>query len=133
MACLKGGVVANVVVPTPDYIRLAAHYGFAPDFCHAQDPQSKGIVENLVGYAQRDLVVPLLTESGGRPVSVEVANAAAKIWCTEVNGRVHSEISAVPAERLLVEQKVLRPLPSLRLDIGPALPARRLKASSSRR
>jgi len=120
MAFLKGGVVANVVVPTPDYIRLAAHYGFAPDFCHAQDPQSKGIVENLVGYAQRDLVVPLLTEAGGRPVSVEVANAAAKIWCTEVNSRVHSEISPVPAERLLVEQRVLRPLPSLRLDIGPA-------------
>ncbi len=35
MACLKGGVVANVVVPTPDYVRLASHYGFAPDFCHA--------------------------------------------------------------------------------------------------
>lgn len=30
MACLKGGVVANVVVPTPDYVRLAGHYGFAP-------------------------------------------------------------------------------------------------------
>jgi transposase len=28
MACLKGGVVANVVVPTPDYIRLASHYLF---------------------------------------------------------------------------------------------------------
>jgi len=26
MACLKGGVVANVVVPTPDYVRLASHY-----------------------------------------------------------------------------------------------------------
>lgn len=51
MACLKGGVVANVVVPTPDYVRLATHYGFRPDFCHANDPQSKGIVENLVGYA----------------------------------------------------------------------------------
>ena len=47
MACLKGGVVADVVVPTPDYVRLASHYGFTPDFCHAGDPQSKGIVENL--------------------------------------------------------------------------------------
>ena len=32
MACLKGGVVANVVVPTPEYVRVASHYGFAPDF-----------------------------------------------------------------------------------------------------
>ena len=52
MGCLKGGVVANVVVPTADYVRFAAHYGFRPDFCEAADPESKGIVENLVGYAK---------------------------------------------------------------------------------
>jgi transposase len=121
MACLKGGVVANVVVPTPDYVRFAAHYGFTPDFCHAQDPQSKGIVENLVGYAQRDLVVPLLTQAqlDGRPVDVNVANNAAKIWCAEVNAKLHSEIVAVPDDRLVVERDVLRPLPSLRPDFGP--------------
>lgn len=28
MACLNSGVVANVVVPTPDYARLASHYLF---------------------------------------------------------------------------------------------------------
>ena len=48
MACLKGGVVANVVIPTPEYVRLASHYGFAPDFCHANDLQSKGIVATVV-------------------------------------------------------------------------------------
>ena len=52
MGCLKGGVVANVVCPTPDYVRFATHYGFRPDFCEAADPESKGIVENLVGYAK---------------------------------------------------------------------------------
>ena len=52
MGCLKGGVVANVVVPAPEYLRFAAHYGFRPDFCEAADPESKGIVENLVGYAK---------------------------------------------------------------------------------
>ena len=83
MACLKGGVVANVVIPTPEYVRLAAHYGFAPDFCHAQDPQSKGIVENLVGYAQRDLAVPLLTEAGiaGRPVDVHGRTPRPPVVC----------------------------------------------------
>ena len=58
MGCLKGGVVANVVVPAPEYLRFAAHYGFRPDFCEANDPESKGIVENLVGYAKSDLMVP---------------------------------------------------------------------------
>jgi len=30
MACLKGGVVANVVVPAPEYLRLAAHFEPVP-------------------------------------------------------------------------------------------------------
>lgn len=121
MACLKGGVVANVVVPTPDYVRLATHYGFRPDFCHANDPQSKGIVENLVGYAQRDLVIPLLTEVNlaGRPVDVHAANTAARAWCLEVNAAPHSEICAIPDQRIVEERAVLGPLPSLRLQIGP--------------
>ena len=41
MGCLKGGVVANVVVPTAEYVRFAGHYGFRPDFCEAADPESK--------------------------------------------------------------------------------------------
>jgi transposase len=59
MSCLKGGVVADVVIPTPDYVRFASHYRFRPDFCHARDPESKGIVENLVGYAKTDLMIPI--------------------------------------------------------------------------
>jgi transposase len=120
MGCLKGGVVANVVVPTPEYVRFAAHYGYAPDFCHGNDPQSKGIVENLCGYAQDDLFVPLLTEAemAGKPVDLASANAAAKLWCAEVNSRVHSEICAVPDERLVIERELLSPLPSLRMEIG---------------
>jgi transposase len=121
MGCLKGGVVANVVVPTPDYVRFASHYGFSPDFCHGADPQSKGIVENLCGYSQSDLAVPLLTEAamvGGQAVDLRAANAAAVAWCAEVNAAVHSEICAVPEERLVDERQVLKPLPSLRLEIG---------------
>jgi transposase len=120
MACLKGGVVANVVVPTPDYVRLASHYGFAPDFCHANDPQSKGIVENLCGYAQRDLAVPLLTQAAidGTGITLRAANTAAKAWCAEVNAVMHSEIAAIPDERLIIEGELLQPLPSLRLQIG---------------
>ena len=113
MGCLKGGVVANVVVPTPEYVRFAAHYGFKPDFCEAADPESKGIVENLVGYAKSDLVVPQAPFAG-----FTAANQEAAAWCAEVNGAVHSEICAVPAERLVTERELLAPLPSLRASIG---------------
>ena len=111
MGCLKAGTVANVVIPTVDYVRFATHYRFAPDFCHANDPASKGIVENLVGYAKTDLIVPVSDD-------LTVVNAAAEQWCTEVNAVEHSEICAVPADRLIVERDVLRELPMLRPRIG---------------
>ena len=122
MGCLKGGVVANVVVPAPDYVRFATHYRFRPDFCHGADPESKGIVENLVGYAKDDLLVPLELDPvlGEDPWAEGIAglNARAVAWCEEVNGRCHSEIHAIPAERLDTERELLGGLPSLRLEVG---------------
>ena len=109
MGCLKGGVVANVVVPTAEYVRFATHFGFRPDFCEAADPESKGIVEALCRYAEYDLVVP-----AGAWDDEATANADARGWCGEVNARVHSEVAAIPNDRLAEERKVLRPLPSLR-------------------
>ena len=113
MGCLKGGVVANVVVPAPAYVAFARQYGFRPDFCEAADPESKGLVEHLVGYAKADLVV-----GAGPWPDIDAANEAAAAWCGEVNGRLHSEIAAVPDARLATERRLLRPLPSLRPTLG---------------
>ncbi|MEV4415693.1 IS21 family transposase [Catellatospora sp. NPDC049609] len=112
MGCLKGGVVANVVVPTAGYVRFAAHYGFRPDFCEAKDPESKGAVEAAVRLAKSDLVVPA-EDFGG---DLSVANAAAVAWCAEINAIKHSETQAIADERLTIERDVLRTLPSLRLE-----------------
>jgi len=114
MGCLKAGVVADVVIPTATYVRFATHYGFMPDFCKANDPTSKGIVERLVGYAKSDLMVP----ADGWNDDLHAANTAARAWCAEVNAAAHSEICAVPAERLTVERPLLRQLPAARPRIG---------------
>lgn len=114
MGCLKATTVANVVVPTATYVRFTAHYGFRPDFCEAADPESKGMVEHLVGYAKSDLVVPSELSVG----DLVAANAGAVLWCAEVNAKVHSEICAVPDERLVTERALLGHLPSLRPSIG---------------
>jgi Mu transposase-like protein len=73
-------------------------------------------VEHLVGYAKSDLIVPQAPFGGG----VAAANDAARSWCGEVNAVVHSEICAVPVERLAHERELLGSLPSLR----PSLPGR---------
>ena len=109
MGCLKGGVVANVMVPTPEFVRFATHFGFRPDFCEAADPESKGMVEALCGYVQSDLVVPAAPWA-----DLTEANNAARAWCVEVNARVHSTTMAAPAVRLGEETKLLRALPNLR-------------------
>ena len=46
------------------------------------------------------------------------ANDLGLAWCDEVNAVVHSEICAVPAERLVNELEVMATLPSLRASIG---------------
>jgi transposase len=114
MGCLKAGVVANVVVPTADYVRFATHYGFRPDFCHGNDPESKGIVENLVGYSKRDLMIPEQPSLA----DLSAANSTAAAWCAQVNAVTHSEICAVPTARLEQERELLGVLPSLRCQIG---------------
>jgi transposase len=114
MGCLKGGVVANVVIPSPAYVSFATHYGFAPDFCEAADPASKGLVENLVGYVKSDLMIPEELDAS----DLRRANVEARDWIEEVNAAVHSEICAVPADRLVVELELLGSLPQLRAVTG---------------
>ena len=114
MGCLKATTVAGLVVPTPDYVRFVTHYGTRPDFCLAQDPASKGIVEHLVGYVKSDLMIP-----AGLSVSdLKAANESGRAWCAEVNANEHADIVAVPNERLETERPLLGSLPSLRARIG---------------
>ena len=114
MGCLKGDTVAGLVVPTPAYVRFATHYGFRPDFCEGADPESKGLAENLVGYVKSDLMIPAELSVADLPG----ANEKGLAWCDEVNGALHSEICAVPAERLVKELEVMGTLPSLRASIA---------------
>ncbi|KUG57114.1 transposase [Serinicoccus chungangensis] len=141
MGCLKGGVVANRVVPTAEYVRFATHYRFRPDFCEAADPESKGIVENLVRYGKDDLALPLLLEHAGAGglaagaarvlADLGAANERAAAWCQEVNAAVHSETCAVPSDRLATEVDLLTELPSLRPVIGPAPVTRKVDKLST--
>ncbi|HRY10684.1 MAG TPA: IS21 family transposase, partial [Candidatus Nanopelagicales bacterium] len=47
-------------------------------------------------------------------------NDRARAWGAEVNARRHSEIHAIPTERLATERDLLGELPSLRPQVGPA-------------
>jgi len=87
-----------------DLVRLATHYAFTPITAAPADPESKGKVEAVVKFVKSDCV------PAEGFASLDAANRWAEQWCAEVNGDPHAETCAVPAERLLAERTVLRPL-----------------------
>lgn len=102
------GHLAGVAVLNPDLVRLASHYRFSPRTTERQDPESKGKVEALVRFTKSDLIPYEGFES------LDEANRAARDWCSEVNGEVHYETRARPAERLETERPLFRRLPARR-------------------
>ena len=52
MGCLRAATVAGLVVPHPDYLRFATHYGFRPDFCEAAWSGEQGHGRALGGVCQ---------------------------------------------------------------------------------
>ena len=98
------GFVAGAAVLNAQLVRLATHYRFNPVTAAPNAPECKGKVEALVKFVKANL-----PPAGFR--SVVEANAWAEQWCAEVNGQVHAETRAVPAERLLLERPLLRVLP----------------------
>ena len=45
--------------PQEKYKSFAAHYAFKTDFCNIASGNEKGLVENLVGFARRNFIVPV--------------------------------------------------------------------------
>jgi transposase len=102
------GHLAGAAVLNPDLVRLAAHYRFSPRTTERSDPESKGKVEALVRFTKSDLIP---YEGFG---SLDEANRAGAAWCAEVNGELHYETRARPAERLELERPLFRCLPAQR-------------------
>jgi transposase len=102
--------VASVPVRHPEMVAMGRHYGCTVHTCRPFDPESKGGAESTVKVAKADLVptdVNLLDAYGSFAELVE----ACEEFCERVNHRVHREIAAVPADRLLVERQRLHVLP----------------------
>jgi hypothetical protein len=91
-------------------VALGRHYGCTVQTCVPFDPESKGGVEATVKIAKADLVPSAanLLPAYGSFAGLQEACAG---FCARVNGRVHRETAAVPADRLAAEREMLHPLP----------------------
>jgi hypothetical protein len=77
---------------------LRAHYLFESVFCRPAQGHEKGAVENLVGYARRNALVPVPAVA-----SFAELNAHLLAWCEQARRRL--------ADRWVPERAALRPLP----------------------
>ena len=73
------------------------HYGFIARLCKPYRPQTKGKIENIVGYVKRDLLY------GGSFQSFTNLNEQARTWMDRVNSTPHSTTNEIPFERFKVE------------------------------
>jgi len=77
-------------------------FGFTPRLCRPYRPQTKGKIENTVGYVKRDFVLGRLF------TSLEDLNTQVHRWLERVNSTVHGTTYQIPLERFKEEN--LNPL-----------------------
>lgn len=78
--------------------------GFMAVFCRAADPQSKGKVENAVGYVKNNFI------KGRVFTTVENLNKEALSWLERTgNGHRHATTKLIPAEEFEKEKEYLKP------------------------
>lgn len=102
--------VAGVPVRHPEIVAVGRYYGMTVHTCVPYDPESKGGSESTVKIAKADLVPTEANLRDAYDSFAELARACEQ-FCDKVNGRVHRETCAVPAQRLEIERARLHRLP----------------------
>ena len=113
---LKAAVVrgsGRTAIIHPEFLALCGHYCLQPIACAARDPESKGMVENMVRYVKQNALQGRDEElqhwADYRRLAIQ--------WRDEVaNVRRHDHLQQRPVDRWEVEKPTLRPLPTLAFD-----------------
>jgi transposase len=92
---------------TDAFLKLQSHYLFEHHFCLVGRPNEKGHVENLVGYARRNFLVPIPRLSG-----IEELNERLLADCRQDMERSLWGKTATKAQLLMEERERFLPLPS---------------------
>lgn len=101
------------IVYNPQYLDYAKARGFEVKACAPRHPQSKGIVENAVGYVKKNFL------SGREVTDFAPLGPACSEWLNTIaNVRLHAETRARPVDLLKAEMQHLLPLSELSCAIS---------------
>ncbi|MFT9497199.1 IS21 family transposase [Anaerosolibacter sp.] len=98
--------------PQSKYLSFSAHYGFSMEFCNPAKGNEKGLVENLVGYARRNFMVPLPRVKDIDELNQNLLKACLSYRANhKIQGRIH------PVQIMYQEEMhMLNPIPRYRFD-----------------
>lgn len=94
---IKRAPVSSDSIWNPDFEDFFKHYGFIPRLCRPYRPQTKGKIENSVGFVKRDFLM------GSEFHSFSDLNHQAQSWLARINSTIHGTTNEIPAERLAKE------------------------------
>jgi len=107
---IKRAIRADDHTWNPKFEDFFSHHGFIPRLCKPYCPQTKGKVENTIGYVKRDFLL------GGTFSSLDDMNRQLLQWCNRVNAEPHGTTHEIPFDRLQQEHlKSLAVIPPYRL------------------
>jgi transposase len=106
---------------TAGFLAVRAHYGFDADFCHpgVKGAHEKGGVENGVGWARRNLLVPVPAAA-----SWDALNAELAARCRARRQKVHSREEGLVGAWAARERAHLLPLPRVPFACCQVTPVR---------
>lgn len=103
----------------PGYEALSAHYGYDAVFCNPAEGHEKGLVEGLVGWARRNICVPVPHVSGIHELNDILLERCLKYENTSLRSR-----NATVHDLLATERGCLRPLPKYSFETACCTDAR---------
>ncbi len=102
----QAGIHGYAGRPSEAFAAFCGQLKLAWRFCEPADPQAKGAVERLQGYAETNF-------EPGRVFANELDfQDQLDAWFTKVNARTHKTLRARPVDRLVEEHQVMAALPA---------------------
>ncbi len=104
---------------TREFQRLAGHYLFEHHFCLVCRPNEKGHVENLIGFARRNYLVPVPETDSLEGLNLELEQRCRQDLSRKLRGKPGPK-----ADLLTAEQAWFLPLPRQEFEARRVKPAR---------
>jgi transposase len=106
----QAGIHGHGGRPSEEFAAFCGQLKVGWRFCEPADPQAKGAVERLQGYAETNF------EPGRRFANELDFQDQLDAWFTRVNARMHKTLRARPIDRLQLEHEVMTRLPAAAPD-----------------